>query len=203
MHRTSTCLTAAVAALIIWFGSAHAGAQNAPSLEDDRIRAMVHDEVERQLKDRVPAEVKRQLTELIQQARAHAAVPPTQAKLEHLTRQLEILRAQLALYALQHNDAYPTLTQLNAGWSVLTNPTDVAGNTGPRKPFGPYLKEPIANPFNNSTSVAPAGHATAKDGWSFDEKNHSLFAVVPQNLESLTREGQAEAVQSWTIETPK
>jgi len=49
----------------------------------------------------------------------------TDARKSSLSTQLQSLQQQIALYQLQHNNAYPLL--ITTGWTVLTQYTDASG----------------------------------------------------------------------------
>ncbi len=71
----------------------------------------------------------------------------TDARQAALSENLGILRAQIQLYTLQHNDQTP---DLSANWDALiTTTTDLMGN-----PRGPYLPSIPRNPLNNNYGIA-------------------------------------------------
>lgn len=139
----------------------------------DTLRELVHDEVARQLQDFF-AQVRRE-----QQQRAAAA------RLELISSTPGMLRIQIALYKLQHNDQVPTVEQIGDGFKFLTLETDTAGRPfdGPGS-VGPYLHSPVVNPITGKSKVAPLGRATAEAGWSYDPQTGAVKTVLPRNLES-------------------
>lgn len=94
---------------------------------------------------------------------------------------LQTIRSQFELYANQHNGAYPTLTQLQNRWGVLTSKTDIHGSIGSGQAhlFGPYMQQPPVNAFTKSHSVAGPGKAKPTDGWEYDPAKQTLRMVVP------------------------
>ena len=65
-----------------------------------------------------------------------------EARLSYLTTNLLTIRAQLELYRLQHNDAYP----LNVVYG-LTKKTTASGVVSATGEYGPYMQVFPANPF--------------------------------------------------------
>ena len=96
------------------------------------------------------------------------------SKVSAMQTNLQSLRTQIQLYALQHNGAYPALTGTTIP-QLLTN-SDVTGatGTGASFPYGPYMQGQIpVNPIDgNSTVVAtavfPPTAATSAGGWLYD-----------------------------------
>jgi type II secretory pathway pseudopilin PulG len=82
-------------------------------------------------------------------------------KVSDLVDGLEVMRAQLDLYRLQHRDRLPPAESLS---SLETAMTTKVGR------YGPYVKKIPTNPFNNLDTVRfdgePAG--AGKAGWRLD-----------------------------------
>ena len=100
----------------------------------------------------------------------------TEARVSSLMSNLQTIRSQLELYAVQHNDADPTL----AGFvDQMTGTTDIDGATTGTD-FGPYLQQIPPNPFTNSSSVVAADASTADsaDGWEYDAATGEIHAAV-------------------------
>jgi hypothetical protein len=100
------------------------------------------------------------------------------------------LRSQIDLFKQQHRNRAPTLQQLAADWSALTQRTDAAGKPAPQGPntFGPYIQAPPMNPLNGKYKVsAPSASVPADSGFVYDEAAHKLWPVVPQNLEDYVK----------------
>ena len=107
------------------------------------------------------------------------------ARSSSLLTQLQTLRSQLELYQVQHNGDYPTLAQLQANWTVMTDQTDSSGVTPPpagtANPLGPYLQQPPSNAFEDgSTTVIGLGGAAAGIGWEYDATTGAIRAVMEQ-----------------------
>lgn len=85
----------------------------------------------------------------------------TEAKVSEMIDGLEVMRAQLDLYRVQHGDCLPPADSLE---SFKTAMTTKVGK------YGPYIKRIPTNPFNDLNTVrfngAPAGANGA--GWRLD-----------------------------------
>lgn len=94
---------------------------------------------------------------------------------------VQTLRSQLALYRLQHSDNYPTLEQLQDGWSVFVSQTDAQGRpaTGRGIAYGPYMQSRPVNPLNNRTEVCPMSAPHAEAGWAYDPDTGQIKAIAP------------------------
>lgn len=152
-------------------------APNAPDgyvvLSREELHQLVHDEVARQLQDFF-AQVR-----LEQQQREAAG------RLQSIPTMAATLRAQIALYKLQHNDQVPTVDQIGDGFRFLMLRTDAAGNRSEDpNAVGPYLQHPVANPMTGKSKVAALGKATAEAGWSYDPQTGMVKAVLPKQFES-------------------
>jgi hypothetical protein len=106
--------------------------------------------------------------------------------IDETASQVQTLRAQLALYRLQHLDNHPTLEQLQDGWSVIVRQTDVNGSTtartgsgASRLPYGPYMQSIPVNPLNGKSGVCPLGSPTADAGWAYDPDTGRIKAIAP------------------------
>jgi len=88
-----------------------------------------------------------------------------------LRETLHVLRGQIELYRVQHDNTPPGVT--GPLMEQLTRRTDVAGNvgTGPQHRFGPYL---VGDEF-------PANPVTGLSGVAID---HRLPPFVPQDPEN-------------------
>lgn len=101
------------------------------------------------------------------------------AKANALTTQLQTIRSQLELYRVQHNDVYPTLTQLS-DWSVMTEKTNADGTTTGTPQFGPYLQKAPVNSFNNLSNCAAT--ASTSTGWQYvvssDKSSYTIKGIL-------------------------
>jgi len=92
--------------------------------------------------------------------------------------QLKNIRSAFELYRTQHNNAYPTLSELQSTWSVLLNLTLINGELSPEGRFGPYLQQAPKNPWTESTSVVNiASTGDIADGWRYDENTGEIIPV--------------------------
>ena len=91
------------------------------------------------------------------------------AKESRVTKDLQSLRSQLALYRFDHKNSYPTdiVTQ-------LTTQTDVNGNPG--SDYGPYLRMFPVNPFIDNEGDAVKVDGEAGSGWKYTAATGQLLA---------------------------
>jgi general secretion pathway protein G len=111
------------------------------------------------------------------------------ARKSSLTSQLQTLRSQISLYALQHSDQYPsgltgTATDSPTIWKELLTKTNADHTTTGTPVFGPYLQTAPINSLNNSSTiqrvtvdVAFQAAATAGVGWVFNTANGKIWAT--------------------------
>ena len=85
------------------------------------------------------------------------------AKLSNLTTNLQSIRAQLELYRLHHNGAYPPTDVTSA----LTKKTTSAGVVDAAGTYGPYMQQFPANPFIDTAADAVKTDGAAGSGWSY------------------------------------
>lgn len=109
------------------------------------------------------------------------------ARKSSLTSQLQTLRSQINLYALQHLDQYPT--DLVAGgtdaWGLMTTKTNANHTTTGTPTFGPYLQAAPRNSLNNSSEVLivttdatpGADSGTESAGWVFNASTGKIWAT--------------------------
>ena len=108
------------------------------------------------------------------------------AKAGALSSQLNTVKKALILYKTDHNDAFPTDAQLITNqWQVLTNSTDIDGDTA-GSDHGPYFQKPPFNAFMDSNVVAADNSAA----WEYDSSDGTIQAVVPSVIF-----GQADTLQ--------
>jgi len=99
-------------------------------------------------------------------------------KVSDLVEGLEVMRAQLDLYRLQHRNCLPPADSFSSFETAMT--TKVGR-------YGPYVKKIPTNPFNNLDTVRfdgePAG--AGKAGWRFDTEtglfqadNDAVYAAL-------------------------
>jgi general secretion pathway protein G len=98
------------------------------------------------------------------------------------------VQAQIELYKSQHLGFPPTIT--NGLMPQLTGVSDMYGNMNaaspatpdPTKPYGPYMDQPPANPYNNLNTfegISLKGAAPTPDGttgWIMDTDTGMIYA---------------------------
>ncbi len=85
------------------------------------------------------------------------------SKLSNLMSNLYLIRAQLELYKMHHNETYPTNINVQ-----MTIKTDADGTINESGSCGPYLHIFPANPFVEHPVKAVKTNGTPGDGWSYD-----------------------------------
>jgi len=71
----------------------------------------------------------------------------TQAKESALASDLQMMRSQLELYKIQHNDDLPDCTDQASFEACMLEQTDQYGDTESTDDFGPYMGKLPSNPF--------------------------------------------------------
>ena len=105
----------------------------------------------------------------------------TDAKTSTAKYNLNTMRSQIENYKAQHDGSTPA-----AGLTSLTSRTNESGTVIPSGgdvadyPYGPYLREIPANPFNgNATVAAPASNPPTAEvsgaGWLYDAATGELW----------------------------
>lgn len=98
----------------------------------------------------------------------------TDAKLSALKTNLQVVRGQIQLYKIQHNDTWPTA----AGFSdQMTKSTKQDGTVGlPADGFklGPYLQMIPNNPYTNTPTVGSG--AVGSSAWYYDASTGTFRA---------------------------
>ena len=77
------------------------------------------------------------------------SAPSPAATTAQARRLVQTLRSQLALYALQHHDRYPNLSEFPE-WQQLVKRTDPLGIPGPKGKYGPYVEVKPVNPLTGT-----------------------------------------------------
>ncbi|HUT09265.1 MAG TPA: type II secretion system protein [Thermoguttaceae bacterium] len=90
------------------------------------------------------------------------------------------MQCQVELYKQQHLEKYPPA---NDFVNQMTTATNIDSGTTGETPYGPYMQEVPANPYNGSQEVvAVAAEGTAPDapvgtaGWQYDQSNGRVYA---------------------------
>ena len=110
----------------------------------------------------------------------------TQAKESSLRADLQMLRSQIELYKIQHNDDFPgTVTGVTFAESMMKYTTVAGAEAATQAPadgvYGPYMQAIPTNPFNddpNITEGATDAGSAGTTGWFF---NTATGAVRPHN----------------------
>ena len=94
-----------------------------------------------------------------------------------------MLRSQVGLYKIQHNDTYPE-SATSSFLDCLTQKTDVTGDTvadgaaAADAIYGPYMQHVPTNPFNDLNTIRVDGAAAGADtdAWRFDTTTGAIQA---------------------------
>ncbi len=100
------------------------------------------------------------------------------AKESSLQFNLHTMRSQIEMYKMHHLSNYPPQADFE---NQMTKTTDIDGTVGVGAgfPYGPYMTEVPANPFDDSTDVeAGTGIAVVgvNGGWQYDELTGGIWA---------------------------
>ena len=112
----------------------------------------------------------------------------TNSRVSAVKANLQLLRSQIDVFKVQHNDIPPATTNF---WTLLTTWTDTTGNTtaasnATNYPWGPYFSNPAPNPFNGMTGVSSNPTSTS-DGWYYNATGQGyLIYVRDTNGNSIT-----------------
>jgi general secretion pathway protein G len=109
-----------------------------------------------------------------------------EAKLSSLATDLQMMRAQIELYKIQHNDNLPGVAAgTHTGGAGLVNAliggTDIFGEVG--TDYGPYMQKIPTNQFVDSNVIGtgnadpPAVSNDGTQGWYFNTTNGKLWAT--------------------------
>lgn len=96
------------------------------------------------------------------------------ARANTMLEHLRVVRTQIEMYYVQHNETYPKLTEM---WDVLIEKTDVDGTVNATGKFGPYLEREPRHQFTLSSTIVAPGAGTINDGWEYDETTGQIIAV--------------------------
>lgn len=113
-----------------------------------------------------------------------------QAKKAATLATLQIVRTQLGLAKVQHEEFFPALGSGESSWDMLlikTEPTsDPSGHypsgNGNENDVGPYLQRQPENPFEVSSTVASIGQASAGVGFVYEQSTGQIKAVVSSDI---------------------
>lgn len=94
----------------------------------------------------------------------------TDDRLNTLCGNLQLVRSQLTLYRIQHQDQWPRQATFAAQMTSATNTQGTADVTDGPLVFMPYLKSIPVNPFTG-------GNAVTGGDWSYDETTGRFTAA--------------------------
>jgi len=112
------------------------------------------------------------------------------AKESTLKFNVQTIQSQLEMYKVHHSGKVPAVTDNSL--PQLTKATDAAGTASTSgaadatHPFGPYINEIPANPFNNLSTVKKGTDNTVpttgdnSSGWIFDEAAAKIYPNNPE-----------------------
>ncbi len=80
----------------------------------------------------------------------------TEAKTSRLCSDLQVMRAQIGLFKIQHNDDLPGTTGVDFE-QAMTQKTDGNGALDPAGKYGPYVPKIPINPFNDLDTIEVDG----------------------------------------------
>jgi len=80
----------------------------------------------------------------------------TEAKTSRLCSDLQVIRAQIGLYKIQHNDNLPGTTGVGFA-DAMTHKTDEDGVLDAAGRYGPYVPKIPTNPFNDRDTIEVDG----------------------------------------------
>lgn len=92
----------------------------------------------------------------------------TEAKNSQLCSDLQVMRVQIGMYKIQHNDDFPG-TATGVGFvESMTSRTDASGAIDIAGPYGPYVPRMPMNPFNDKDTVEIDGVlGGGSHGWHY------------------------------------
>ena len=92
----------------------------------------------------------------------------TDAKASSLTTNLQIIRGQIQLYKLQHDDTWPALATFTAQMTTFSKADGTTHATDRTNyPLGPYLQAIPNNPYTGTNDVT-ADAAAATKAWYYN-----------------------------------
>jgi general secretion pathway protein G len=101
----------------------------------------------------------------------------TEAKTSRVASDLQVMRAQIGLYKIQHNDQLPGTTAGITFEQAMTEKTDEAGTLNPAGIRGPYTPRIPVNPFNELDTIEIDGAlGGGSHGWYFSTTTGDFYA---------------------------
>jgi general secretion pathway protein G len=101
----------------------------------------------------------------------------TEAKTSRVASDLQVMRAQIGLYKIQHNDQLPGTTAGITFEQAMTEKTDEAGTLNPAGIRGPYTPRIPVNPFNELDTIEIDGAlGGGSHGWYYNSTTGAFNA---------------------------
>lgn len=105
----------------------------------------------------------------------------TEAKTSSLCTDLQMMRSQIELYKVQHNDNLPGVVngaQHTSGIGDITaaflNGTDIFGDAG--TDYGPYMQKVPTNQFNDLNTIDTTGTpGNGAGGWDYNTATGEIY----------------------------
>lgn len=108
----------------------------------------------------------------------------SQANMSKLQSDLQMLRSQVQLYRVQHNDNLPSIDSVADFENRLTQKTDRNGNLDSGGAFGPYMMSVPKNPFVDDDADLFSFSNSAPDGetshWHVNTSTGAIYANCDQ-----------------------
>lgn len=93
----------------------------------------------------------------------------TEAKTSRLCSDLQVMRVQIGMYKIQHNDALPGTAAGVDFVQAMTSRTNANGAIDIAGPYGPYVPRMPGNPFNDKDTVEIDGVlGGGSHAWHYD-----------------------------------
>jgi type II secretion system protein G len=109
----------------------------------------------------------------------------SEARVSSVQSDLQMVRSQVELYKLQHNETLPGSGGASF-YAALTGKTDIDGDVDASGVYGPYMQTFPENALNNLGSnvdeseikIRPNGVrlTSSNDGWTWDTSNGDFYA---------------------------
>jgi general secretion pathway protein G len=93
-----------------------------------------------------------------------------EAKIKALQTHLQVVRSQLQLYRMQHNESWPALRTFAAQMTLASKAdgsTAAVGTAG--YPLGPYLQAVPSNPYLTTNAATVSSGAVGSSAWYYNE----------------------------------